>query len=199
MSEKTIVHLLRHGEVHNPEGVLYGRLDGFHLSDLGRAMAERIGESLGGRDIVHLRTSPLERAQGTIAPLAAARGLTPMLDPRVIDPELGWRLAFGIGGALSASVLLLRQFIPESPRWLMTHGRPEEAERIGLAHRVAPAAQAEAAAVELAEQASQGPIEAMRGLKGMFRDLEHSAERIALENALLLDFQRHGAGLPRRG
>lgn len=74
----------------------------------------------------------------------------------------------------------------------------EEAERIGLAHRVAPAAEAEAAAVELAEQASQGPIEAMRGLKAMFRDLEHTPERIALENALLLEFQRHGAGLPKR-
>jgi enoyl-CoA hydratase len=75
----------------------------------------------------------------------------------------------------------------------------EEAERIGLAHRVAPAAEAEAEAIALAGQASQGPIEAMRGLKAMFRDLEHSAERIALENALLLEFQRHGAGLPRRG
>ena len=75
----------------------------------------------------------------------------------------------------------------------------EEAERIGLAHRVAPAAEAEAAAVELAEQASQGPPEAMRDLKGMFRDLERTADRIALENALLVAFQRHGAGLPRRG
>jgi enoyl-CoA hydratase/carnithine racemase len=74
----------------------------------------------------------------------------------------------------------------------------EEAERIGLAHRVAPAAEAEAAAVTLAEEASQGPIAAMRGLKGMFRDFERSAERIALENALLLEFQRHGAGLPKR-
>ena len=75
----------------------------------------------------------------------------------------------------------------------------EEAERIGLAHRVAPAGEAEAVAVALAEEASQGPIAAMRGLKGMFRDFERSAERIAMENALLLDFQRHGAGLPRRG
>jgi enoyl-CoA hydratase len=74
----------------------------------------------------------------------------------------------------------------------------EEAERIGLAHRVTPAALAEAAAVELAGQAGQGPVEAMRGLKAMFRELEHSAERVALENARLLEFQRHGAGLPRR-
>ena len=45
MSETTVVHLLRHGEVHNPTGVLYGRLPGFHLSDLGRAMAERVAET----------------------------------------------------------------------------------------------------------------------------------------------------------
>ena len=84
MGVQTIVHLLRHGEVHNPEGVLYGRMDGFHLSDLGRRMAERVAEVVGERDIVHMRTSPLERAQETAAPLAAARGLTPVLDPRVI-------------------------------------------------------------------------------------------------------------------
>ena len=40
----TIVHLVRHGEVHNPQGVLYGRRDGFHLSVRGRAMADRVGE-----------------------------------------------------------------------------------------------------------------------------------------------------------
>lgn len=82
---ETIVHLLRHGEVHNPEGVLYGRRDGFHLSDLGRQMAQRIAESIGDRDIVHLRVSPLERAQETAQPLAAARGLEIVTDARVIE------------------------------------------------------------------------------------------------------------------
>jgi enoyl-CoA hydratase/carnithine racemase len=75
----------------------------------------------------------------------------------------------------------------------------DEAQSIGLVHRVAPAAQAEDEAVVLAEAASQGPPEAMRGLKAMFRDLERTPERIALENALLVEFQRHGSGLPRRG
>jgi len=74
----------------------------------------------------------------------------------------------------------------------------EEAQRIGFAHRVAAVADAEEEAVALAQAASQGPPEAMRGLKAMFRDLERTPERVALENALLLEFQRHGSGLPRR-
>ncbi|WP_340540885.1 histidine phosphatase family protein [Nocardioides sp. GXZ039] len=81
----TIVHLLRHGEVHNPEGVLYGRRDGFHLSDLGNQMAQRVADTIGDRDIVHMVSSPLERAQETAAPLAAARGLDVVLDERVIE------------------------------------------------------------------------------------------------------------------
>ncbi|MGA8847654.1 MAG: histidine phosphatase family protein [Nocardioides sp.] len=81
----TVVHLLRHGEVHNPDGVLYGRRDGFHLSDLGVKMAERIADSIKNRDITHLRSSPLERAQETAAPLAAALRLEIVTDERVIE------------------------------------------------------------------------------------------------------------------
>jgi len=82
---ETIVHLLRHGEVHNPEGVLYGRRDGYHLSELGRTMAQRVADTVGSRDIVHVRSSPLERARETAQPLATALGLEIVLDERVIE------------------------------------------------------------------------------------------------------------------
>ncbi|MEJ7834062.1 MAG: histidine phosphatase family protein [Nocardioides sp.] len=81
----TIVHLLRHGEVHNPGGVLYGRRDGYHLSELGKQMAEKVAGAVAERDIVHLRVSPLERAQETAQPLALARRLDVVTDERVIE------------------------------------------------------------------------------------------------------------------
>ena len=85
MSTQTIVHLLRHGEVFNPTGVLYGRRDGYHLSELGSQMAQRVADVVGDRDIVHMRSSPLERAQETGAPLAKRLGLTPEIDSRIIE------------------------------------------------------------------------------------------------------------------
>lgn len=85
MADVTIVHLLRHGEVHNPSGVLYGRRDGFHLSDLGCRMATKVAETVKERDITHLVSSPLERAQETARPLAELRGLEIVVDERVIE------------------------------------------------------------------------------------------------------------------
>ena len=81
----TVVHLLRHGEVHNPEGVLYGRRDGYHLSDLGVKMAEKVAAAMADRDITHIRSSPLERAQETGAPMAAAHDLEIVTDERVVE------------------------------------------------------------------------------------------------------------------
>lgn len=53
-----------------------------------------------------------------------------LLDPDVLDPDMGWRLAFGSGAVLGLVILFLRRFLPESPRWLMIHGRPREAEGV---------------------------------------------------------------------
>lgn len=87
MTIRTTVHLLRHGEVHNPQGVLYGRLPGFHLSELGQQMAHRVAASIGDRDITHVVASPLERAQETARPTALARGVQIVTDDRVIESE----------------------------------------------------------------------------------------------------------------
>ncbi|MET8863719.1 histidine phosphatase family protein [Nonomuraea sp. NPDC004580] len=85
MAETTVVHLLRHGEVHNPQGVLYGRLPGYHLSETGRLMAETVAKAVGGRDIVALYSSPLERAIETATPLADKLGLEIVQDERLIE------------------------------------------------------------------------------------------------------------------
>src|ERR1700690_2025049 len=85
-SESTVGPLLRHGEVYTPGGILYGRLPGFHLSEDGRLMAKAATGFLAGRDVVLLRSSPLDRARETAAPLAAQFGLEPEIDERLIEP-----------------------------------------------------------------------------------------------------------------
>ncbi len=82
---RTTVHLLRHGEVHNPTGVLYGRLPGFRLSEAGQQMAVDAAEALRGRDITALVASPLQRAQETAQPTAELFGLPVHTDERLIE------------------------------------------------------------------------------------------------------------------
>ena len=81
----TVVHVVRHGEVHNPDGVLYGRLDGYHLSERGQQMAQAAADHLADRDITHVVSSPLERARQTAAPIAAVHGLEVERDSRLIE------------------------------------------------------------------------------------------------------------------
>lgn len=83
----TRVHLLRHGEVFNPDMILYGRLPGFLLSELGHRMAAMVADSLADNDITHLVSSPLERAQQTAQPLVDRTGLELVIDERVIEAD----------------------------------------------------------------------------------------------------------------
>lgn len=95
---RTVVHLLRHGEVDNPRGILYGRLPDFHLSPAGREMAERAAEFFAADDIVRVVSSPLERARETAAPVAAAHGLDVDVDERLIEAaNIFEGLTFGVG------------------------------------------------------------------------------------------------------
>lgn len=114
----TRVHLLRHGEVFNPDKILYGRLPGFELSELGHEMAQLAADSLAGHDIVHLVSSPLERAQQTAAPLVAQTGLGLVLDERVIegDNEFEGLAVAGGQGLLKLSYLPLARN-PFRPSW----------------------------------------------------------------------------------
>ncbi len=82
---RTTVHFLRHGEVFNPDRILYGRLPNFRLSDDGLAMAHAAAEALRGRDVVEVVSSPLQRAQETAAPIAEVFGLPITTDDRLIE------------------------------------------------------------------------------------------------------------------
>lgn len=119
MNEQTTVHLLRHGEVHNPEGVLYGRLPGYHLSARGREMAEVVADAIAERDVTHLRVSPLERAQETAAPLSRVFGLDITTDDRVIESGNWFEgKRFGAGdNALRKPSSWLKLWNPLRPSW----------------------------------------------------------------------------------
>lgn len=85
----TQIHLVRHGEVHNPARVLYGRIPGFGLSELGHRMARAAADDLVARDrpVTRLVASPLQRTQESAAPLSESFGLAVERDPRLIEPS----------------------------------------------------------------------------------------------------------------
>src|ERR1700684_1670449 len=84
-ADTTVVHLLRHGEVENPKGIIYGRIPGFGLSEDGRMMAKAAADYLAERDVVAIFTSPLERARETAEPLAERVSLEPIVGELVSE------------------------------------------------------------------------------------------------------------------
>ncbi|MGL4832237.1 MAG: histidine phosphatase family protein [Propionibacteriaceae bacterium] len=88
MHMTTVVHVLRHGQVDNPTGVLYGRVPGYHLSALGHTMAQRAAQVTATLPLTYLCCSPLERARETIAPICEQHpGLELAIDERLIEAE----------------------------------------------------------------------------------------------------------------
>jgi len=76
------------------------------------------------------RTDLIINGSFWIGAALGALGALIVLDPGLLPPDIGWRVAFGIGAVLGLGILYLRRYIPESPRWLMLHGGLDEAERI---------------------------------------------------------------------
>jgi broad specificity phosphatase PhoE len=115
----TVVHLLRHGEVHNPTRILYGRLPGYRLSELGIQMAKAAAESLQKNDVTVLRSSPLERAEQTAEPFAALFGLPVEVDERLVESDNAFQgQRFGVGdGALRDPRNWWRLRDPFRPSW----------------------------------------------------------------------------------
>ncbi len=119
MTTRTTVHVMRHGEVHNPEKVLYGRLPGYNLSDRGRAQAQSAADWLADKDVTYVVASPLERAQQTASPIAAVHGLDIHTDDDLIESWNdfeGKRVAPG-DGALRDPRNWPRLRNPRKPSW----------------------------------------------------------------------------------
>src|ERR1700691_3107139 len=119
MPDSTIVHLLRHGEVENPQRVMYGRLPGYHRSAAGRAMADAAADFFAERPVVALYCSPLERAQETARPVAERLGLDIVTDDRLIEPWNHFEgLTFGVGdGSLRRPAHWPYLINPFRPSW----------------------------------------------------------------------------------
>ncbi|MFC4052917.1 histidine phosphatase family protein [Actinomadura syzygii] len=117
MTETTTVHLLRHGEVHNPEGILYGRLPGYRLSEDGVLMAKAAAKWFADRDVTAVFASPMQRALETAAPLADAFDLPVTVDDRLIEADNHFE-----GHTFGAGSGSLRR--PEHWRYLVNPFRP---------------------------------------------------------------------------
>jgi broad specificity phosphatase PhoE len=113
------IHLVRHGEVDNPEGILYGRLPHFGLTDRGHEMAGRVAKHFDAAQTtpVELVASPLLRAQQTIAPLAETLDLPVFTDDRVIEAANSFEGQKVDARRLAEPKNLVRLYNPLTPSW----------------------------------------------------------------------------------
>jgi broad specificity phosphatase PhoE len=120
----SIVHVIRHGEVENPEKILYGRQPGWRLSQRGQEMADVIGDWSKSIDLGALHVSPLQRAQETAAPVSKAHGIDITTDEKLIEAANifeGKKFEFG-SGVLKHPSTWKHLYNPWKPSW----GEPYE-------------------------------------------------------------------------
>ena len=122
MSDSAIsstVHVVRHGEVHNPESILYGRQPGWRLSERGQEMAETVARWSSELSLGAIHSSPLERAQQTATPIAAAHGIPITTDDRLIEAaNIFEGKKFGVGdGVLRQPSAWRHLWNPWRPSW----------------------------------------------------------------------------------
>lgn len=187
-SDRTVVHLLRHGEVFNPAGVLYGRLPGYRLSELGEQMALRAADALAGDNVVHVVASPLERAQATAAPIAVSHELAVEIDPRLIEADNvfeGQRVSVG-DGVLRTPAAWRHLYNPFRPSW----GEPY-AHIAARMHAAIDAARVAARGHEAVLVSHQLPIWIAR-LAAENRRLWHDPRSRQCTLASLTSFEYHG-------
>jgi broad specificity phosphatase PhoE len=188
VSECTVVHLLRHGEVHNPSKVLYGRLPGYQLSDLGERMAARAAEFFAPRDVVRVVSSPLERARQTAAPVAEKLGLEVAVDERLLESgNIFEGRAVGVGDGVLKD--------PRNWRFLTNPFRPSWGEpytRVALRmHAAAEVARELARGHEAVLVSHQLPIWVAR-LSAEHRHLWHDPRRRQCSLASVTSFTYEG-------
>ena len=113
------VHVVRHGEVHNPESILYGRQPGWRLSERGEAMAEAVAQWTSELSLGAIHSSPLERAQQTASPISKLHGLEIKTDDRLIEAaNIFEGKPFGVGdGVLRRPSAWRHLWNPWRPSW----------------------------------------------------------------------------------
>ena len=152
---ETVIHLVRHGQVENPRRVLYGRLPGYHLSLRGRAQAELLASHFAGLPVGAVLASPLERAQQTATPIAAAHGLEVRTDLRLIETS---NIFEGVAGNV-AWYILRRPNLWWKLRDLRTPSWGERnVDMVERVHAVVDAARAEFAGQHVILVSHQAPI-----------------------------------------
>ncbi|HZA39766.1 MAG TPA: histidine phosphatase family protein [Actinomycetota bacterium] len=148
------IHLVRHGQVENPKGVIYGRLPGYNLSERGRRQAEEAGLHLSSADVGALWASPLERAQETAAAISEHHEVEIVTDDRLIESDTTLE---GVGLTLRSLIMSPRHWWQFRNPWKPSWGEAFTEIRARMASALAEAVAA-AAGREVVVVSHQTPV-----------------------------------------